>query len=314
MCEFTSRLPTPQGALEALKLSQELLLRIHRQRQGHDKDAAVPVADSRPQDTAAPSQPTAAEPDQDHLQPDAIAAGGVGGPGAPGGAAAAAAAREGERSGGSPTDAHVHELAAQASKLRGMSGNLKRLLEATAGEVQGALEDTRDSLGVAAAAAATAAAATATAAAGTQTEGDLSFTRESVDALEEELRRATAAAGALEAEKSRLDGELGKAAGELSKVQGLLREKTAEVCSWPSYSGRRRFSVSFADSFCSRDPYVVTWVPPVFRSTMYADFFTVIFERCDSLRNLFFSSKWIPYHLSGPFVENIAHKNTQQVV
>lgn len=206
-----------QGALEALKLSQELLLRIHRQRQGHGGNADnVPAAVSSPQDT------TSATTAQAHPRPDATAA-----------AVAAAAAEEEEgqqATAGAPssTDAHVHELAAQASKLRGMSGNVKRLLEIAAGEVQGALEDTRDSLGVAAAAAATAAAAAATEV-GTQTQESVGPTKERVGALEERLREATAAARALEVEKSRLDGELGAAAGELAKVQGLLREKTAEV-------------------------------------------------------------------------------------
>lgn len=111
-----------------------------------------------------------------------------------------------------------------------MSGNVKRLLEIAAGEVQGALEDTRDSLGVAAAAASPPTPAPTTAAVGTQTQQESGGpTREGMDALEEQLRDATAAARALEVEKSRLGGELGTAVGELAKVQGLLREKTAEV-------------------------------------------------------------------------------------
>lgn len=107
-----------------------------------------------------------------------------------------------------------------------MSRDLKRLLQVAAGEVQGALEDTRDSLGVAAAA------ATATAV-GTQTGGAVAATRESVDALEEKLREVKRTAGELETERSRLGGELDEALGELSRVQGLLRDKTAEV----RYSG-----------------------------------------------------------------------------
>ena len=123
----------------------------------------------------------------------------------------------------------MHELAAQASRLRGMSGNVKRLLEIAAGEVQGALEDTRDSLGVAASAVAGRAAA-ATAVVGTQTQQEgVGPSKEEVDALEQQLRGAAESARALEAEKSRLGGELGTAVGELAKVQGLLREKAAEV-------------------------------------------------------------------------------------
>lgn len=152
------------------------------------------------------------------------AANGTVGSFAPGGTAAAE--REGVRPGGMETtpspDAHVHELASQASKLRGMSGDLKRLLQVAAGEVQGALEDTRDSLGVAVAA------ATATAV-GTQTAGGVIPTKDNVDALEEELCGVKAAARELETQKLRLDDELGGALEELAKIQGLLRDKTAEV-------------------------------------------------------------------------------------
>ncbi|CAM9948168.1 unnamed protein product, partial [Ectocarpus sp. 12 AP-2014] len=53
-----------KGALEALKLSQELLLRIHRQRQNNA------VAD--PSDTATPAtHPAAAPAPKHHHQPDA---------------------------------------------------------------------------------------------------------------------------------------------------------------------------------------------------------------------------------------------------
>lgn len=219
-------------------MSQELLLRIHRQRQGHDTGAdSVPAAASNPQNTTAAAA-------QARPRPGAAAA-------ATATATATATVEEGEGQrpaaggGASSTDAHVHELAAQASKLRGMSGNVKRLLEIAAGEVQGALEDTRDSLGVAAAAAATATApATAV---GAQKQESVGPMKESVDALEEELRDSTAAARALEAEKSRLGRELGTAVGELAKVQGLLREKAAEVRLRRSgvccYCSRRLFQV-----------------------------------------------------------------------
>lgn len=222
---YISRFPRHQGALEALKLSQELLLRIHRQRQGHRHGTDsnnVPETASTPQDTtAAAATATQAQPRQGAT---AIATATT--------AAATPAQEEGQRPGAgarpSSTDAHVHELAAQASKLRGMSGNVKRLLEIAAGEVQGALEDTRDSLGVAASASTAAAAATKVV--GTQTqEESVGRTKAEVDALERQLCDATAAARALEVEKSRLDGELGTAAGELAKFQELLREKTAEV-------------------------------------------------------------------------------------
>lgn len=168
------------------------------------------------------------KPPEGHVEAGASGAGGAAdgtvGSAAPGGTAAAE--REGARPDGTETtsspDAHVHELASQASKLRGMSGDLKRLLQVAAGEVQGALEDTRDSLGVAAGA------ATATAV-GTQTGGGVIPTRDNVDALEEELCGVKVAARELETEKSRLDRELREALGELAEVQGLLRDKTAEV-------------------------------------------------------------------------------------
>ncbi|CAM9948242.1 unnamed protein product, partial [Ectocarpus sp. 12 AP-2014] len=87
-----------------------------------------------------------------------------------------------------------------------MSGNVKRLLQLAAGEVQGALEDTRDSLGVAGATAATV---------GTQTAQGLDGpTREEVECLEQQVVRMKAEAQALEAEKSRLSDELSAAVGE----------------------------------------------------------------------------------------------------
>ncbi|CAN0514042.1 unnamed protein product, partial [Ectocarpus sp. 8 AP-2014] len=111
-----------KGALEALKLSQELLLRIHRQRQNNA------VAD--PTDTATPATlPAAAPAPKHHHQPDAATQ--ESRPGAteetPSAVPADLAATAGERptsaaTSSLSTDAHVHELAAQASKLRGMSG------------------------------------------------------------------------------------------------------------------------------------------------------------------------------------------------
>ncbi|CAM9412797.1 unnamed protein product, partial [Ectocarpus sp. 6 AP-2014] len=219
-----------KGALEALKLSQELLLRIHRQRQNNA------VAD--PTDTATPAtHPAAAPAPKHHHQPDAATQ--ESHPGAteetPSAAPAELAATAGERptsaaTSSLSTDAHVHELAAQASKLRGMSGNVKRLLQLAAGEVQGALEDTRDSLGVAGATAATV---------GTQTaEGLDGPTREEVECLEQQVVRMKAEAQAREADKSRLSGELSAAVGELTKVQGLLEDKMSEAVALEAHVAR----------------------------------------------------------------------------
>ncbi|CAN0527810.1 unnamed protein product, partial [Ectocarpus sp. 12 AP-2014] len=219
-----------KGALEALKLSQELLLRIHRQRQNNA------VAD--PSDTATPAtHPAAAPAPKHHHQPDAATQ--ESHPGAteetPSAAPADLAAAAGERptsaaTSSLSTDAHVHELAAQASKLRGMSGNVKRLLQLAAGEVQGALEDTRDSLGVAGATAATV---------GTQTAQGLDGpTREEVECLEQQVVRMKAEAQALEAEKSRLSDELSAAVGELTKIQGLLGDKMSEAVALEAHVAR----------------------------------------------------------------------------
>lgn len=143
--------------------------------------------------------------------------------------------------GASLTDAHVRELATQASRMRGMSGNVQRLLQLAAGEVQGALEDTRESFGLATAdtgrercgnsnSKVTAAPAVPVAAAvGTQTGHDSELGRERIDDLLEELRGAEAATRALEADKARLDAELGRAVEEVAGAQRLLREKTAQV-------------------------------------------------------------------------------------
>lgn len=129
-----------------------------------------------------------------------------------------------------PTDTIVSELAVQASRLRGMSGNVKRLLQLAMGEVQGALQDTRESCGLATAGAEHAAGHVSlpqektVAAISTQTENI-----KSLDVVMEELRGSEATARALEAEKARLDVELGKAIDELAGVQEKLREKTSQV-------------------------------------------------------------------------------------
>lgn len=132
----------------------------------------------------------------------------------------------------SSVDAHVYELTAQASRLRDMSGNVKRLLQLAAGEVLGALEDTRDSFGAATPAAGHTRGAPAPPRGGeAAAENPAAPTRESLDVLMEQLREANAVARALEADKSRMGDELSKAVAKLAKAEGHLRDKAAQVCS-----------------------------------------------------------------------------------
>lgn len=213
-----------QGALDALKLSQELLLRIHRKRQSRDGNSDSSAAPPRGcKDASAP--PTTlhsrANPAQGSRERP------------PGAAAAAAPAPEESQptSASSSADAHVYELTAQASRLRDMSGNVKRLLQLAAGEVLGALEDTRDSFGAATPAAGHMRGTLAAPQGGEAAAGDpASPRRENVDLLMEQLREANAMARSLEAEKARVGDELGKAVAQLAKAQEQLRDKAAQVC------------------------------------------------------------------------------------
>lgn len=197
-----------QGALDALKLSQELLLKLHRRSPSDGETNTI----NSPDDSAF-SQPSNSIP--------------------------ASETPRGKATENDGSDAaHVQELAAQTSRLRRMSSGVKRLLLLATGEVQGALEDTMESVGLAATAAdertangggipdppALATVATVATVA-TQVGGH------GADSLVEELRTIEAVARALEREKARLDVELGKAAGELASVRDLLTAKTAQV--WP---------------------------------------------------------------------------------
>lgn len=113
-----------------------------------------------------------------------------------------------------------------------MSGNVKRLLQLAAGEVLGALEDTRDSFGAATPAAGHTRGAPAPPRGGeAAAENPAAPTRESLDVLMEQLREANAVARALEADKSRMGDELSKAVAKLAKAEGHLRDKAAQVCS-----------------------------------------------------------------------------------
>lgn len=235
--------PCQQGALDALKLSQELLVRIHGQRQGHGGSAdspAAPVFDAHAATSTQSSGPRIRTGDllsSRERPPEA---------------AARTAATEKVQLSTTPslsTDIHVHELTAEAAKLRGMSDNVKRLLQLAVGEVQGALDGTRESFGLATAddghhrsdatdpQLRTGVASATANAVGTQTGDDVVHTREGVDILVEKLREGEAAARALEAENSRLEAELGKALGELASVQELLRDKAAQVGAWRSLCG-----------------------------------------------------------------------------
>lgn len=211
-----------QGALDALKLSQELLLRIHRKRQSRDGNSDSSAAPPRGcKEASAP--PTTLHSRANPAQ---------GSRKRPPGAAAAPAPEESQpTSASSSADAHVHELTAQASRLRDMSGNVKRLLHLAAGEVLGALEDTRDTFGVATPAAGHTRGALAAPQGGEATAGDPASPRgENVDLLMEQLREANAVARSLEAEKARVGDELGKAVAQLAKAQEQLRDKAAQVC------------------------------------------------------------------------------------
>ncbi|CAM9440994.1 unnamed protein product [Laminaria digitata] len=211
-----------QGALDALKLSQELLLRIHRKRQSRDGNSDSSAAPPRTCKEA-PTPPTTlhnrANPTQGSRERP---------PGAPTVAAAPEESQPATTS--SPADAHVYELTTQASRLRDMSGNVKRLLQLAAGEVLGALEDTRDSFGAAALTAGHTVGAAAPPQGGEAAAGDPAAPRrENLDLLMEQLREAKAVARALEADKMRMDDELGKAMAQLTKAQGHLRDKAAQA-------------------------------------------------------------------------------------
>lgn len=123
-----------------------------------------------------------------------------------------------------------------------MSGGVKRLLQLATGEVQGALEDTMESVGLAATAAdertANGGGAPDPPAVVTVTTVATQAGDHGADGLVEELRAIEAVARALEREKARLDVELGKAVGELASVRELLRAKTAQVSPGSRYAFR----------------------------------------------------------------------------
>lgn len=116
-----------------------------------------------------------------------------------------------------------------------MSGNVKRLLQLAAGEVLGALEDTRDSFGAATPAAGNTRGTLAPSQGWEAGAGDpAALRRENVD-LTEQLREANSVARALEADKARTDDQLGKAVAQLAEAQGHLRDKAAQVCFVPDF-------------------------------------------------------------------------------
>ena len=111
-----------------------------------------------------------------------------------------------------------------------MSGNVKRLLQLAAGEVLGALEDTRDSFGAATPASGHPREALAPSQGWEAGAGDPAAPRrENVDILTEQLREANSVARALEADKARTDDQLGKAVAQLAEAQEHLRDKAAQV-------------------------------------------------------------------------------------
>lgn len=211
--------------MDALKLSQALLLRIHEQSQRYGSTGGIPKT-SKNTPTGTSPQPTKSK----NYVGDARALSGM----LLEASSLSAAAGEGQSAiASSATDAHVHELMAQASRLRGVSSNVKRLLQLAAGEVQGVLEDTRESFGLATTVdgknKSSSDPQVGTLSMGTQTEDDPSG-KTRVEVLMEELRGAGAAVKALEAEKIRVETKLSQSAVELAKVQELLRGRTAQVC------------------------------------------------------------------------------------
>ena len=112
-----------------------------------------------------------------------------------------------------------------------MSSNVKRLLQLAAGEVLGALEDTRGSLGAATSTADHARGVLPAVPGGKAAAGDpVAPNGAGLDLLTEQLRGANAVARALEADKLRLDDELKKVVAQLAECQEHLRDKTAQVC------------------------------------------------------------------------------------
>lgn len=230
-----------QGALDALKLSQKLLLEFHAQRQCADGNTRSPAAAAALSDAdpAISTQQARELGSHDHVSrdsPGALQESATPGSEAEQRQAASAAEAVALTAPPLPTDDHVHELTAQASRLHGMSDNVKRLLQMAAGEVQSALEDTREAFGLAPAddghqrdVVSGGLPVVASATAGTQTRVDVVSAQQSADAVAEDVRRMEAASHAPEIEKARLDLELEKVVGELAHTQNLLRHKTAQV-------------------------------------------------------------------------------------
>lgn len=220
--------PSFQGALDALKMAQALLLRIQGDRRRADGTiAASSSASQRSRQTSHPL-PTAGLPHQKRGD----------GNDSP---------RE-EQKESSPrastttiADVHVHELAAQASRLRDMSRSVKGLLQLATGEVQGALDSTvglgltsgngQQDRSIVPPPAPVAAAAPVVVAsmASTQTGEDVPGNG-GLETVVEELQVAETAARALQTEKTRLDVELGKVTANLGELQAMLRAKTEQVC------------------------------------------------------------------------------------
>lgn len=246
----SSRFSFPQSAVEALKMSQALLLRVYGDRRDRNNlsgpgDPPVKEARNAGHPSAAkalvrgaPSVLNASE--QPSSPPPPIATGsGV----------------------EAPSNAHVQELTVQATKLRDMTRSVKGLLELATSSVEGGLDgrvDGKSSVGLGGqrsapgrssteggAVAEKARGAVAVVAAATQTEGGGEGRDEMRlnQAVLERLRAAEAAAQAFGEEKTRLDAELENTSAELRRLQELLRTKTAQVCG-RSLASRHRPSQS----------------------------------------------------------------------
>ncbi|CAM9394029.1 unnamed protein product, partial [Sphacelaria rigidula] len=191
-----------QGALEALKLSQALLLRIQRDR-GLDGGGGL-SREAQPLSTE--SHRTTATTVAESASAFPIAA--------------TMSAPPVQAKTDLPSSTQVHELTVQASRLRDMSRSVKSLLQLATGEVEGALEATSNSAG------SRREKATAT----TQTENGVWWGgREVLDKLKEELGMAKTTTEILQQENARLEQELDRATAQLGEVGEMLDSKTAQV-------------------------------------------------------------------------------------
>lgn len=209
-----ARLTPSQGAVDTLKMSQELLLRVCGKERDREScgEAGSPSSsgENRPSESA-------------HGKPDGRSPTSTSGPAA------------------SP-NAHVHELDAQATRLRGMTQSVRGLLRSMPERDQGEVEDgsrpvpgrgpkrevpcvppveavVGDGTGGGRGSAVPAA---------KQAEGDGRECKH-LDAALGELRIAEGKVEGLQAEEARLNAEIERASTELSRVQELLNAKAKQV-------------------------------------------------------------------------------------